>query len=97
MAVPASGDGVDGMVFDQVIIDVNMDITFRANLLAKTVLTSLLPYIPENQQALAVRVKTLVAAIGQGITEYGIQTLPSGEQGIAFTRVDGHGHACFHG
>ncbi len=65
-----------------------------ANLLAKTVLTSLLPYIPENRQALAIRVKTLVAAISQGITEYGIQTLPSGERGFAY-EVDGLGHACF--
>ncbi|MDE3283648.1 glycoside hydrolase family 125 protein [Lacticaseibacillus parahuelsenbergensis] len=63
-----------------------------ANLLAKTVLTHLLPLMPVDERLLAKRTQTLVAAIEQGVMTYAIQTLPSGEQGLAY-EVDGLGHA----
>ncbi|RXT30786.1 metal-independent alpha-mannosidase [Lacticaseibacillus chiayiensis] len=63
-----------------------------ANLLAKTVLTHLLPLMPVDELQLVKRTQALVTAIEQGVIKHAIQTLPSGEQGLAY-EVDGLGYA----
>lgn len=62
-----------------------------SNMFAVAMLRSLLPLVPSEATPLKTRMQQLITSIEQGIADYAVVTLPTGETGYAY-EVDGLGH-----